>query len=314
MEELGDSAKIRVTKGVLKIFRWLKRTARIAFEIIVDYVWSVRPKRWRQKAFIRKVLANSPPKTQRRFIVSLSTLPDRIGRLQPTLDSLLNQTRPPDEIVLVVPRFSVRQNQEYEIPRYLCDIPRLRVLRCETDWGPATKFIPIVQTELTASRSDTLIMIVDDDRICPRDSIELYLHYYEQLPDAALSFRGGPMPRSLNWRDCKIEFGVDLQTPKETAVITGCGSYLIQPRFFDESLWDYSAAPAGAFYMDDMWISGCLERRGVPRYIIPASDTMRTAFRQIGTMTLHDVPAGRRQYNNDTIAFFSANWKIFTPH
>ena len=79
---------------------------------------------------------------------------------------------------------------------------------------------------------------------------------------AALCFRGGPMPRSLNWRDCKIEYGVDLQAPKQPAVITGCGSYLIQPRFFDESLWDYSIAPAGAFYMDDMWISGCLERRG----------------------------------------------------
>jgi len=131
------------------------------------------------------------------------------------------------------------------------------------------------------------------------------------LPDAALCFRGGPMPRSLNWRDCKIEYGVDLQTPNQTAVITGCGSYLIQPRFFDESLWDYSTAPAGAFYMDDMWISGCLERHGVDRYVIPASGMMRTVFRQIGTMTLHDVPNGRRQHNNETIAFFSANWKVF---
>ena len=120
------------------------------------------------------------------------------------------------------------------------------------------------------------------------------------------------MPRSLNWRDCKIEFGVDLQAPNQTAVITGCGSYLIQPRFFDESLWDYSTAPAGAFYMDDMWISGCLERCGVDRYVIPASGMMRTVLRQIGTMTLHDVPNGRRQHNNETIAFFNANWKVFT--
>ncbi|HST30517.1 MAG TPA: glycosyltransferase [Chthoniobacterales bacterium] len=297
----------------MKALNWLKRSARTAFEIVTDYLLSLQPKRWRQKAFIRKVLANSPSGSDKRLIVSLSTVPDRIGRLQPTLDSLLNQTRPPDEIVLAVPKFSVRQKREYEIPGYLSRIPKLRVLRCEKDWGPATKFIAVVQDELATSRNDTLIMVVDDDRICPRDSIELYLHYHEQFPDAALCFRGGPMPRSLNWRDCKIEFGVDLQSPEQTAVITGCGSYLIQPRFFNSSLWDYSAAPESAFYMDDMWISGCLERRGVNRYIIPASEMMRTVFRQIGTMTLHDVPKGRRLNNNETIAFFGANWKIFTP-
>ena len=294
------------------ILTWFRRMGRAVLDLISDYSFYFSPRRSRQKAFIRKVLGNSRSGSGKRLIVSLSTMPDRIDRLQPTLDSLLNQTRPPDEIVLAVPKFSVRQKREYEIPSYLSRIPKLRVLRCEKDWGPATKFIAVVQDEKAASRNDALIMVVDDDRICPRDSIELYLHYHEQLPEAALCFRGGPMPRSFNWRDCKIEFGVDLQSPKQTAVITGCGSYLIQPRFFDESLWDYSIAPAGAFYMDDMWISGCLERRGVDRYIIPASDTMRTVFRQIGTMTLHDVPNGRREHNNETIAFFSANWKIFT--
>jgi hypothetical protein len=281
-------------------------------DLIADYGFYFRPKRRRQQNFVRQILVNSNSIPDRRIIVSLSTMPDRIGRLQPVLDSLLKQTRPPDEIVLAVPRFSIRQKRGYQIPNYLLRIPKVRILRCEKDWGPATKFIAVVQDELAAGRTDTLIMVVDDDRIYPRDSVELYLHYHAQLPDAALCFRGGPIPRSLNWRDCKIEFGVDFRVPKQTAVITGCGSYLIQPRFFDSSLWDYSVAPAGAFYMDDMWISGCLERRGVDRYIVPASAMMRTALRQLGTMTLHDVPSGRRHHNNETIAFFSANWKVFT--
>lgn len=294
------------------IFMWLRRIARAVMDLIADYGFYFQPKRRRQQNFIRQILVNSNSIPDRRIIVSLSTMPDRIGRLQPALDSLLKQTRPPDEIVLAVPRFSIRQKRGYQIPNYLLRIPKVRILRCEKDWGPATKFIAVVQDELAAGRTDTLIMVVDDDRIYPRDSVELYLHYHAQLPEAALCFRGGPIPRSLNWRDCKIEFGVDFRAPKQTAVITGCGSYLIQPRFFDSSLWDYSVAPAGAFYMDDMWISGCLERRGVDRYIIPASAMMRTALRQLGTMTLHDVPSGRRHHNNETIAFFSANWKVFT--
>jgi Glycosyl transferase family 2 len=292
------------------MLKWLQRTARTAIDVVVDYSFHLHPKRWRQKAFIRKVLANSPAGSGKRIIVSLSTMPDRIGRLQPTIDSLLKQSQPPAEIVLAVPNFSIRQKREYEIPEYLSRMPQVRLLRSEKDWGPATKFIAIVQEELAAGRKDTLIMVVDDDRIYPRDSIELYLHYHTQLPDAALCFRGGPIPPSLSWRHPKIDFGVDLQTPKSTAVITGCGSYLIQPRFFDSSLWDYSAAPAGAFYMDDIWISGCLERLGIEKYVIPASEMMRTTLRQIGTMTLHDVPNSRHRHNDETVAFFGAYWRV----
>lgn len=290
----------------------LRRIGRAASDLRADYSFYFRLKRRRQQAFIRAVLASANHPPTNRVIVSLSTLPDRILRLQATLNSLLNQTRPPDEIVLAVPRFSSRQSREYEIPEYLLRMPRLRLLRCERDWGPATKFIAVVRDELSARRRDTLIMVCDDDRIYPRNSLELYLRYHAQLPNAALCFRGGPMPRSLNWRHSRIQFGVDLQAPKRTAVITGCGSYLIQPHFFDDSVWDYSMAPEGAFYMDDMWISGHLERRGVEKYIIPASAMMRTALRQLGTMTLHDVPNGRRNHNNQTIAFFDANWKVFT--
>src|SRR5438132_3331431 len=214
VEQRMGSAKLGVTQKVVRTLKWLKRSARTAVDVAEDYFVYFHPKRWRQKAFIRKVLANSRARSDKRLIVSFSTMPDRIGRLQPTIDSLLNQTRPPDEIVLAVPRFSIRQKREYKIPDYLLQIPQIRILRCEKDWGPATKFIAVVQAELAAGRTDTLIMVVDDDRIYPRDSVELYLYYHEQLPNAALCFRGGPMPRSLNWRDCKIEFCVDLQDQK----------------------------------------------------------------------------------------------------
>jgi hypothetical protein len=51
----------------------------------------------------------------------------------------------------------------------------------------------------------------------------------------------------LDWDDAKMTRASELREPRLVAVITGCGSYLIQPRFFDESLWDYSAAPQVAF-------------------------------------------------------------------
>src|SRR6266516_1508788 len=265
----------------------------------------------RQLRFIRETLASDRKSDDRRIIASLSTVPERIGNLGPTVRSLLRQTRPPDEIVLAIPEFSLREQRSYEVPEYVSRLPRVRILHCRRDWGPATKFIPIVREELAAGRGDTLIMVVDDDRVYPRDALETYLHYNKQLPDAALCFRGAAMPRRLDWRDARMIKASEFRQPEAVAVITGCGSYLIQPRFFDESLWDYSNAPNGAFYMDDIWISGWLSRKGVKRYVVPASAMMRSVWRQRRTLSLHDVPNGRQYHNNETIAFFSDAWDVF---
>jgi len=264
-----------------------------------------------QVRFIRETLAANRTFDQRRVIASLTTVPGRINNLRPTIRSLLKQTRPPDEIVLAIPEFSIREQRPYVVPEYLLRLPRLRVLHCLKDWGPATKFIPIVREELAAGRGDTLIMVVDDDRVYPRDALETYLHYHAQLLEAALCFRGAAMPRTLDWRDARMIRGRELRQPEPAAVMTGCGSYLIQPRFFDESLWDYSKAPQAAFFMDDIWISGCLSCRKVKRYVVPASAMMRSVFRQRRTLSLHDVPSGRQQNNNETIAFFRDTWDVF---
>ena len=264
-----------------------------------------------QVRFIRETLAANRTFDQRRVIASLTTVPGRINNLRPTIRSLLKQTRPPDEIVLAIPEFSIREQRPYVVPEYLLRLPRLRVLHCLKDWGPATKFIPIVREELAAGRGDTLIMVVDDDRVYPRDALETYLHYHAQLLEAALCFRGAAMPRTLDWRDARMIRARELRQPEPAAVMTGCGSYLIQPRFFDESLWDYSKAPQAAFFMDDIWISGCLSCRKVKRYVVPASAMMHSVFRQRRTLSLHDVPSGRQQNNNETIAFFRDTWDVF---
>src|SRR5437667_8140086 len=140
----------------------------------------------RQVRFIRETLGANHTFDNRRVIASLTTVPDRINNLSPTIRSLLKQTRPPDEIVLAIPEFSVREQRPYEVPKYISRLPRVRVLPCPKDWGPATKFIPIVREELAAGRRDTLIMVVDDDRVYPRDALGTYLHYNKPLADAAL--------------------------------------------------------------------------------------------------------------------------------
>src|SRR5947199_7936422 len=286
----------------------------VAIVIVAGLALLFRPSgtRRQQVQFIRETLANSARSGHPRVIVSLSTVPDRINNLRPTIRSLLKQTRPPDEIVLAIPEFSVREQRPYVVPKYISRLPRVRVLRWPEDWGPARKFIGVLRDELEAGRENTLIMVVDDDRLYPRDALETYLYYSEQLPNAALCFRGAAMPSTLDWDDAKMIYAKDLRDPRPVAVITGCGSYLVQPRFFDQSLWDYSGAPPVAFYIDDIWISAWLSRRGVKRYVIPASARMRSVSRQRRTVSLNKIP-GRQKLNNETIAFFSDAWDIIRP-
>src|SRR5436309_3160476 len=131
-----------------------------------------RSRKHRQQVrFIRETLASSGQPDCCRVIASLSTVPDRINNLRPTIRALLEQTRPPDEIVLAIPEFSVREQRTYVLPKYISRLPRVRILHCGKDWGPSTKFIPAVQGELAAGRGDTLIMVIDDDRVYPRDAL-----------------------------------------------------------------------------------------------------------------------------------------------
>jgi Glycosyl transferase family 2 len=269
-------------------------------------------RRQSQVRFICETLAATAKSDGRRVIVSLSTVPDRINNLRPTIRSLLRQTRPPDEIVLAIPAFSVREQRPYVVPKYISRMPRVRILHCDKDWGPATKFIPAVQEELAAGRENTLIMVIDDDRLYPRDALESYLYYSAQLPDAALCFRGAAMPSTLDWDDARMIYAKDVREPRPVAVITGCGSYLIQPRFFNESLWDYSQAPQITFHIDDIWISGHLSRRGVKRYVVPASAMMGSVLRQRWTVSLNKI-RGRQKLNNETIALFRDAWDIIRP-
>jgi hypothetical protein len=266
----------------------------------------------RQARFIHKLLSVSPSLAQRpRTIVSLTTLPDRIVNLRPTLQCLLAQTLLPDEIIIAVPDVSVRQGRPYTIPTFIEQTERVRILRCARDWGPATKFIPVIQEELAEGRGETLIVVVDDDRLYPCDTIATYVHYSAQLPEAALCFRGAPMPRNFDWRHSEMIRGQWLRKPRRIAVITGCGSYLLKPKFFDESLQNYAVAPRSAFYMDDIWISGCLDRRGIKKYVVPSSKGHFSVQQQSRTMTLHDVPNGRQANNNEMIAFFRSSWDVF---
>lgn len=80
-------------------------------------------------------------------VVSLTTIPSRVQQLEDTLLSLLQQTRPPDRILVSMPVVSKREGgRPYAVPEWMTRMmPRVEVLQVEHDYGPATKLIPAVK-------------------------------------------------------------------------------------------------------------------------------------------------------------------------
>ena len=213
---------------------------------------------------------NNPRRSH--IIVSLTTLPHRINALDVVLKSILLQSVAVKEIRLNLPLYSQRDQTEYDIPAFIRFSEAVSIVRTERDWGPATKFIPT----LLSSLEDQPVVFIDDDVIYPRHFIESYLYYSERLPDAALATRGWDVPRSLKWADSGTLFGMQLTSPQSVDVVTGCGSVLVKPRFFDkQKLTDYETAPKAAFFVDDIWVSGQLALNKVERYVIPVRDRQK---------------------------------------
>lgn len=209
-------------------------------------------------------------------IVSLTTIPSRIGHIAMTLKSLMDQSLPPAEIRINVPHHSRRENCGYEIPPELEGLATVRIIRCE-DVGPATKLFPT----LTAVDPDTPIIVVDDDRIYPPGFIAGLTAAAEADPNAAPALSGWVVPEDLTDRPTTIRSNLYMLPPapirarrlrqrREIDILQGFSGYLVRPRFFPEmaAMLSHEGAPEAAFFVDDVWISG---HCAAPKYVIPAA-------------------------------------------
>lgn len=241
--------------------------------------------RWRVRRLHRLPLSHYVERLARipraespgRVVISLTTIPERIGSIDVMLKSVLDQSVLPDSIYLCIPKTSRLAPYSYTIPSWMSEIPILKIIECERDYGPATKFIPTWQLE--RHNPDTKVIIVDDDGVYPYRLIEQLVRWSQRLPDAALGCSGVAVPSKMKpssvifsrdgWlRDLRYtSFSSDALSRVD--YLFGYAGVLVKTGFFDDSLTDYSSAPTQAFFEDDVWLGGHLARRAVDRWVIP---------------------------------------------
>ncbi len=238
--------------------------------------------------------------TKQKVVVTLTTIPDRIGKIKVTLSSLLDQTYSPDVIYLAIPKISRITNEPYVIPDWLKYHPIINILYCDKDYGPASKLIPALLAE--RDNPDTKIIVVDDDRVYAKTLIESFCYWSDILSECAVC-AGGIMFPTSEMPSCTYD-KYKASEPSLASylvavdVLLGTDGFLVKPKFFDHSLTCYDSAPKSAFFEDDFWISGNLAKRKIKRYFIPCDRNvfLRGAY---VSKDARDTRSLRLKENND---------------
>jgi hypothetical protein len=123
-------------------------------------------------------------------IVGLTTTPTRIGKILPTIQSLLAQSRPADQIILSVPEKLARTGERFgDIPKELqalADAGKLQIHRTK-DYGPATKFIGPLEV---GGDPDDKICWLDDDILYSPMLLQTLAEELDTRPKTALGVCG----------------------------------------------------------------------------------------------------------------------------
>lgn len=207
-----------------------------------------------------------------RVVVGLTTTPDRINRLLPTLDTLFKQTLKPARIILSVPRVLARNGKKTKpLPaklEALADAGMITIVHCE-DRGPATKFVGAMLAE---KDPQTLLVWCDDDILYNPRMLESLAT--SCAPGTAVGLCG------FHFRP-PMEYDIEERHLAEAEILEGFGGVCCRIGDMpDPGLWpettpeQYAAMDARAraqFLGDDFMVSRRLREKGI-RTLVSRTD------------------------------------------
>lgn len=270
---------------------------------------------------------SSPP-----VIISMTTIPSRMHRIYPVLESLTRQTALIDSVKLWIPKTYRRSGlAEFDLPQ----VPKgVEICRADYDYGPATKVFPCV-LENIAQAPDLSILYCDDDRIYDPGWAQRLLDAGRLHPDCCIAEAGNfahlvlasefktklpfKLLRFLTLNASKLVFNGILRARYQTGlrqsggvidICKGFGGVLVRPRFFREEAFDI-VEPFWA--VDDVWISGMLAANGVSiRLLDQGLTSSGTELMGVDPLTQFSLDnRGRKQLDAECVRFFQRNYSIW---
>lgn len=179
------------------------------------------------------------------LIVSITSLPNRLGLIRPTLESLLAGETRPDAIRLILPETPLRGTARFEIPDFLGDPDFcqgvVEIVRVERDWGPGTKLIGGLRT----LHEPAILVIADDDNLYRADFLTGLVAAQAADHGASFSYYTTPVGGIDKGQGSD---GFSFWTPNLGGI---------------EAFFDSYVDGTNLMLHDDLWISFFLAARGV---------------------------------------------------
>lgn len=264
-------------------------------------------------------------------IVSLTSIPPRMARIGPTLESLLRQDARIDAVILWIPR-------SYRRPEFgsfaLPTLPSgIEVRRCDFDYGPATKILPACD----AFRDrDVRILYCDDDRIYDPSWATRLLAASDAHPGTCIAEVGEVVALTLKkaFKATRLYRGLTLATlgifgslyrremrqlevdSGRVDICKGYGGVLVRPEFFTPAAFDI---PDLLWTVDDIWLSGQLALNGIPIHkASPRELSHKTDLAEVDALVDYVYADHRReQANAACIRYFQERhgiWRSRSGH
>jgi len=195
------------------------------------------------------------PEAMSRFVISLTTLPDRLPYIKPVIKSIIKKNPDIDKLYICLPYGDVDQ----ELIPENTDI--VKVIRCK-DYGPITKILGCLPYE---TDPETLILTLDDDTIITQNLTEIFRKKSLKYPDSALSMSGWCHGYFPSYFQLVIDNDKDIYVDW----IQGVHGILYKRKFIDlEEVLEFDKDVEVLFKNDDHRISAYLETKGVNRIVI----------------------------------------------
>ena len=206
--------------------------------------------------YIRFVKIPEEPLNQKerdkKIIVSLTSIPERIEIVYYAVKSLMLQSYQPDRILLWLAK---EQFEKIKIPKELLALKNmgLEIHFCK-DLKPHKKYYYAMQEQ-----GDNLLLTYDDDLIYPPDSIEKLVCWHEMYPDCIICNRAQTLPLTDDGRlksclEWKVYFSEGCQSPSDKIMASTGGGCLYPPHCFGERVYHLDEINKYALFADDLWI------------------------------------------------------------
>ena len=212
----------------------------------------------------------------RRLIVSLTTYPKRIGLIPQVLESLYEQTRTPDEIILWLAPEQF-PNREKELPERLVELSeqgKLTIRWCD-DLKAHKKYFFAMQ-----EYPEDLIVTVDDDLTYSQDTLAVLYNSYLLYPDAVSTVRAHLIvldenQQILPYQSWIQETDTCIHEPCMQLMATGGAGVLYPPHLFRKEFFDPQAVMENSPYADDLWLKAMQLASEVPVVVARPHEQLR---------------------------------------